>query len=236
MAVILLSGGLDSATALAWALRNLAPPHTCISFDYGQRHDRELLASQDLCSDSNLAPPQLFYMQNVFSIIGGSSLTSGVPRCIDAFPATFVPGRNLIMLSIAAGYAYTRGQRDIVGGWNVLDYSGYPDCRSQFLTAARLAINEALGLLPEHPVLRLEHAIWPTSAMAIHAPLLHLTKAQIILMGIDLRVQFGLTWSCYAGGAEPCGSCDSCKIRAAGFEALGVPDPALRAPESEPST
>lgn len=229
-AIVLVSGGLDSAVSSAWAARTFGA-EACIpiNFAYGQRHARELVAGDLVCDFLFRTPPRTFNLQQVFTTIGGSSLTSGlregnpsieaVTRTPSDLPPTFVPGRNILMLSIAAALGYTEQAYNLVGGWNVLDYSGYPDCRPEFFDALEqtLDIGLGLGLGPDGVSIK---------AMNIHAPLVRLTKVQIIQLGIELRAPLAMTWSCYAGGSEPCGVCDSCKIRAAGFAEVGMDDPA----------
>jgi len=224
--IVLLSGGLDSAAALAWALAQTPGPHTCISFYYGQRHSREREAASAICLAHGLHPPYSFNLAQAFSVIGGSSLTSGlvhgnpstepVDRTSDALPPTFVPGRNLVFLSLAYGLAYTSKAHNIVGGWNAVDYSGYPDCRPEFLAAFSAAAD--IGLDSG------EHDATP---IRLHAPLVSLTKADIIKLGLKHQAHFELSWSCYSGGEAPCGVCDSCQIRRDGFLAAGLADPAL---------
>lgn len=228
MSIILISGGLDSATSLAWALDTLEPPHIPISFFYGQRHAKEQVCAKELCKHFHLEEPRQVNLQEAFRSIGGSSLTSGVvsgnpseekvERTASDLPPSFVPGRNLIMLGVAASLGYVEKTYDIIGGWNAVDYSGYPDCRPEFFKACAEAINLALYG-------KMYHA--ESNPFVIHAPLVMLTKEQIIELGLRLDVPYELTWSCYAGGAVPCGECDSCKVREAGFKAIGIDDPAL---------
>lgn len=225
-AIVLVSGGLDSCTALAWArspeggkFDEILP----ISFAYGQRHSREIEACRQICEYYRLPEPRYFNLTQAFLMIGGSSLTSGVRegnpstevvnRTPSDLPPSFVPGRNMIMLSIAAALGYTERIEDIVGGWNAVDYSGYPDCRPEFMNAMMYAAEQALGYAP--------------GSLQIHAPLIRLRKDDIIRMGVELKAPLHLTWSCYSGGTVPCGICDSCKIRAEGFKRLGLPDPAM---------
>jgi 7-cyano-7-deazaguanine synthase len=220
VSILLISGGLDSAVATAWALQHTASPHIPISFFYGQRHAIERDYASRLCDHFGLAQPRNINLAQAFATIGGSSLTSGlvhgnpsleeVERTESDLPPSFVPGRNMIMLSVAAAIGYVEKTYEIVGGWNVLDYSGYPDCRPNFLTAVERAATLAL----DHDIV-------------VTAPLLHLTKAEIISMGLKLDVPFSLTYSCYAGAEQPCGECDSCVIRTGGFTANGIADPAL---------
>lgn len=240
MSIILVSGGLDSATSLAWALENTAGPHIPLSFYYGQRHSREQESAARLCEHYRLPAPRTINLAQAFAVIGGSSLTSGlvhgnpsieaVERTPSELPPTFVPGRNLIFLSVAAAVGYVEKVYDVVGGWNALDYSGYPDCRPAFFELAESAAGSALGLAYE--VAQGEYSFAgdnkkDTPRITIHRPLVNMTKKQIIQEGLHLNVPYGLTWSCYSGGDRPCGVCDSCQIRANGFSSLGLTDPAL---------
>lgn len=227
-AIVLLSGGLDSAVALAAAIR---AGHTChtLSFRYGQRHGGAELTSADAVAASMHIPPERRHVLDVnLSIFGGSALTTStiaVPKrdkdtpAPAGIPPTYVPARNLVFLSCAAALAEAVGARDVCIGVNAVDYSGYPDCREPFIRAFETAVN--LGTkagAEDHRPLR------------VHTPLIHLTKAQIIQMGTRLGVNFSLTHSCYDpvridGHFVACGLCDSCHIRAQGFIDAGVPDP-----------
>jgi 7-cyano-7-deazaguanine synthase len=219
-AVVLLSGGLDSYTAAAVARRDGFDVHA-LSIRYGQRHHQELAAAARVAGA--LGVTRHLVLDLDLSAMGGSALTSaaiGVPkdRPIDAadIPVTYVPARNTIFLSIALGWAEVLGASDIYIGVNALDYSGYPDCRPEFIRAfeqlAQLATRAGVEGRP----------------FRIHTPLLMLSKAEIIGLGRSLGLDYGLTLSCYDPDAEgrPCGHCDSCQLRAAGFAAAGVPDPA----------
>jgi len=221
-AVVLLSGGLDSYTAAALARRDGFELFG-LSFRYGQRHRLEIDAARRVASDLGVARHLVLDLD--LSAIGGSSLTSpdiAVPkdRRLDAtdIPSTYVPARNTIFLSIALGWAEVLGAADIFIGINALDYSGYPDCRPEFVRAfeqlARVATRAGVEGRP----------------LTVHAPLMRMTKAEIIRAGMALGLDYGLTLSCYDPSADgaPCGHCDSCQLRAAGFAAAGVPDPAAR--------
>jgi 7-cyano-7-deazaguanine synthase len=219
-AVVLLSGGLDSYTAAAMAkaegFRLFA-----LTIRYGQRHARELEAARQVAAALDVA--RHVELDVDLSAFGGSSLTSAmaVPkdRPIDAreIPSTYVPARNTVFLSLALGWAEVLGARDLFIGVNALDYSGYPDCRPEFIAAfERLAaLATAAGV--------------QGGSFRIHAPLQHLTKAEIIRTGLDLGLDYGLTHSCYDPDAHgrPCGRCDSCALRAAGFAGAGIADPLL---------
>lgn len=223
-AVVLLSGGLDSYTAAAVAKRD-GFALNALSINYGQRHVRELEASRAVAA--SLGVERHLELALDLSPIGGSSLTSAaidVPKDhpIDpqVIPNTYVPARNTIFLSMALGWAEVLGASDIVIGVNALDYSGYPDCRPEFIQAferlARLATRAGVEGRP----------------LTIHTPLISLSKADIIRLGLSLGLDYGLTHSCYdplpSGG--PCGHCDSCRLRAAGFADAQAADPLIGAP------
>jgi 7-cyano-7-deazaguanine synthase len=220
-AVVLLSGGLDSATALAVAQREDYEPYA-ISFDYGQRHAFELEAARRVARAAGVRE-HVVYALNLRAF-GGSALTAdlAVPKdrneaeMSDGIPVTYVPARNTIFLSIALGWAESLGVSDIFIGVNVLDYSGYPDCRPEFLAAFERMAN--LGT---------KAGVEGRSNWKIHAPLIRMTKAEIIRRGTALGVDYSLTHSCYdpdpAGRA--CGRCDSCRLRLKGFAEAGLTDP-----------
>ncbi|MFN9993897.1 MAG: 7-cyano-7-deazaguanine synthase QueC [Phycisphaerales bacterium] len=224
-AIILLSGGLDSATALAFARAEGFRCH-CLCFDYGQRHRFELIAAQRVAESLHAAEFLTFKLD--LRAFGGSALTADidVPKNRDeheissGIPITYVPARNLVFLSIASGLAEVRGATCIFAGVNAVDYSGYPDCRPEFIRSFEQTVN--LGTKAGVDALKSgSHAI------DIRTPLIDLSKAEIIRRGVQLGVDYSLTHSCYdpdsTGGA--CGACDSCRIRAAGFKAAGVKDP-----------
>ena len=216
-AVVLLSGGLDSATTLAIAS---AEAYTChaLSFNYGQRHRTELNAAKRIAVALKATEHRVVELDLTW--IGGSALTDSriaVPLSpTPGIPVTYVPARNTIFLSYALGYAETLGARDIFIGVNAVDYSGYPDCRPEYIRAfedmARLATRAGVE---GHPV-------------RIHTPLIHLSKAEIIKTGVDLGVDYALTVSCYQADEQghACGRCDSCRFRMEGFAQAGIPDPA----------
>jgi 7-cyano-7-deazaguanine synthase len=219
-AVVLLSGGLDSATCLAIAKAEGFSAYA-LTFSYGQRHQQELEAARRVASALGAADQLLVEFD--LRRIGGSALTDEieVPKAASAaeigreIPVTYVPGRNTIFLSFALSWAEVLGARDIFVGVNALDYSGYPDCRPEFLEAFQRVADLGTKAGAEGARFR------------IRAPLLHLTKAEIIRRGIDLGVDYGLTHSCYDPDPEgrACGSCDSCVLRRRGFEEAGVADP-----------
>lgn len=220
-AVVLVSGGLDSATVLAIA-RDEGYELYAISFDYGQRHQFELQASKQVCDAMGVKKHISFQLD--LRAFGGSALTDeiDVPKNREEsemeaeIPVTYVPARNTIFLSIAMGWAETLGAGDIFLGVNAVDYSGYPDCRPEFIEAFRNVAN----LATKTGVENIEN--WK-----IHTPLISLSKSEIIQKGTTLGVDYGLTHSCY--DPDPaglsCGRCDSCLLRLKGFEAAGLKDP-----------
>ena len=215
-AVVLLSGGLDSATALAIA-RSQNFECYALSVEYGQRHSAELDAARRVAAAAGVSDHRV--MRVDLAGIGGSALTDttiAVPESpTTGIPVTYVPARNTIMLSLALGWAEVLGAADIFIGVNVLDYSGYPDCRPEFIAAfAHLA---ALGT----------KAGVEGQPYRIQTPLIRLSKAEIIREGVRLGVDYGLTVSCYQadGDGRACGKCDSCRLRRAGFMAAGGSDP-----------
>ncbi|MEJ2669129.1 MAG: 7-cyano-7-deazaguanine synthase QueC [Gammaproteobacteria bacterium] len=215
-AVLLLSGGLDSATVLG-ILRAEGWRVHALSFDYGQRHRLELEAAQALAQQSAVVAHTILPIP--MDLLGGSSLTDlsmAVPEEAGrGIPNTYVPARNLIFLSLAASLAESQGIGDLFIGVNAVDYSGYPDCRPAFIEAFETAI--ALGTRAADGAQRLR----------IHAPLIQLSKAEIIQRGVALGVDYGATLSCYQVDkvGRACGLCESCRLRRAGFEAAGVEDP-----------
>lgn len=215
-AVVLLSGGLDSATTLAVA-RSRGYACYALSLAYGQRHSAELAAAATLAQRLGAVEQRVIHLD--LGTIGGSALTDprlAVPEIASlGIPITYVPARNTVFLALAAGWAEVLGARDIFIGINAVDYSGYPDCRPEFLAAFEHAIN--LGT----------RAGVEQSGFTLHAPLLELSKADIIALGMRLGVEFALTVSCYQADEEgrACGRCDSCRLRYQGFIQAGVPDP-----------
>lgn len=224
-AVVLLSGGLDSATVLHWALdRGWSP--LALSFDYGQRHRRELAAARALCLRARV-PLRAVRFRLPWS---GSSLLDPNAKLPSApkpssigrnIPSTYVPGRNTVFLSFGLSYAEAAGARAVMIGANALDYSGYPDCRPDYIKAMGQAFR--LGT----------KAGRQGRGVRIVAPLLKLTKAEIVRLGTGLGVPWALTWSCYHGGIRPCGRCDSCRLRARGFSQAGIRDPLVESKNSE---
>lgn len=224
-AVVLLSGGLDSTTALFSALKAEREVYI-VSFQYGQRHaEQEAAAVRRIIESvpkSRLLGYNVVFLRHITSVhwTPQSSLVNdrvALPSNRKAeemgqgIPSTFVPGRNSLFLSIAAGFADELGADEVWTGFNEVDYSGYPDCREAYVEAMEKAL--ALGLR--------------RGTLAIRAPLIHMKKREIVLLGLAVGAPLQHTWSCYAGGVRPCGKCDSCIIRADGFKEAGVSDPAV---------
>lgn len=220
-AVVLLSGGLDSATVLYVACRHGYRCH-CLILDYGQRHRREIRSAKALASRAR-CPYRVARLRLPW---GGSALTDrkrkvptrrSLRQISQGIPCTYVPARNTIFLSLALGYAEAIGAGRIFIAANSIDYSGYPDCRPEYYraiqNAARLGTKRGVEGRP----------------IQIVTPLIRKTKAQIVRLGMRLGVPYRLTWSCYKGGKRPCKQCDSCLLRAKGFQEVGVRDPALAA-------
>lgn len=218
-AIVLLSGGLDSATCLAIA-RSQGFDCYCLSFNYGQRHRAELVAAARVVKA--LGAMEHRVIDFGLAQFGGSALTDAsiaVPTggVQPGIPVTYVPARNTIMLSLALAWAEVLGSHDIFVGVNAVDYSGYPDCRPEFIAAFETLANLATKAGVEGQKLQ------------VHAPLIDLSKAEIIRTGHALGVDYGLTVSCYQADelGLACGVCDSCRLRAEGFTAAGIPDPTL---------
>ena len=219
-AVCLLSGGLDSSTCLALARRE---GYACyaLSFDYGQRHRHELQAAARIAA--HFGAERHHIAKIGLDAFGGSALTAdiAVPKARSAeemahgIPITYVPARNTIFLSFALAWAEVLASSDIFIGVNALDYSGYPDCRPEYIAAYERMANLAT-----------KAGVEGTTRLKIHTPLLQLSKAQIVNLALDLDVPFGLTFSCYDPDADgrPCGQCDACLLRRKGFEEAGVED------------
>jgi 7-cyano-7-deazaguanine synthase len=218
-AVVLLSGGLDSTTVLAIARSEGYECHT-LAFDYGQRHRIELDRARVV--SSRLGAVRHVTVRLDLSAFGGSALTDDIDVPKDGvgegIPVTYVPARNTVFLSVALGWAEVLGARDIFIGVNALDYSGYPDCRPEFIEAFEQMANLATKAGVEGKRFR------------VRTPLIEMTKAQIIRTGQELGVDYGLTSSCYDPSIDgrPCGACDSCRLRAKGFAEAGLVDPLAR--------
>jgi 7-cyano-7-deazaguanine synthase len=227
--VVLLSGGLDSAVTAAVA-RSRGFEWYALSVDYGQRHRFELDAARKVAKSLGAADHLVVSVD--LSRIGGSALTADLPvpkdraeaTMAEGIPITYVPARNTVLLSIALGYAEVLGSADLFVGVNAVDYSGYPDCRPEYLAAFEKVANLAT-----------KAGVEGTLKFSIHAPLIDKTKSDIIRTGTSLGVDFGLTHSCYDPDLEgrACGRCDACRLRAKGFADAGVPDPTIYALETK---
>jgi len=222
-AVILLSGGLDSATVLALAIRDGFTP-IALTFRYGQRHAREVTAAHAVAKHFKVKEHIVYELD--LRPIAKSALTrkkENVPvgrslkEISKGIPATYVPSRNIIMLSIASSLAESRGARDVFIAAHAVDYSGYPDCRPEFFEAFEEALSRGTKTGVEGAPIR------------IRAPLVKMGKAEIVKLGASLGVPFGKTWSCYIGGKRACGGCDSCILRLKGFAEAGLEDPVVYA-------
>jgi len=230
-AVVLLSGGIDSATAAAVARAEGYELHA-LTFHYGQRHAREVESAKRLAAA--LDAKQHLIVNLDLRQIGGSALTDQIPvpkgRGLEeirtGIPVTYVPARNTIFLAYALAWAEVLGSEDIFLGVNALDYSGYPDCRPEYIAAFERTANLATRAGVER-----------RSKLTIHTPLIHLTKAEIIQRGVALGVDFSLTWSCYDPTPDgyPCGACDSCLLREKGFTEARIPDPGSLSFLADPS-
>lgn len=221
-AVVLFSGGLDSTTALCWAL---SKGYEClaVSFDYGQRHARENACARAIAGRLGV---KLYEISLAFPWFASCSLVNRKMKLPDAelssigkkggIPSTYVPGRNLVFASAGISLADAAGAAAVVLGPNVVDYSGYPDCRPEFYRALEKAA--AFGTRSGATGDRIK----------LLTPLIKLSKAGIARLGLKLKAPLELTWSCYSGGRSPCGRCDSCKLRAKGFRDAGFADPALK--------
>jgi len=218
--VVLLSGGLDSTVTLAYAL-SLGDEVIPLTIDYGQRHQRELLAAKDIASHYGL--DRHIIMELDLGCFGSSALTSmdldvpegTVDAINDEIPVTYVPARNIVFLSIAAGLCECEDAHLLYIGANAVDYSGYPDCRPEFFRHFQrvLEVGTKTGV--------------EGSPVEIVTPILKKTKGEIVALGMDLNAPLHLTWSCYKGGERACGRCDSCLLRLKGFEEAGLEDPIL---------
>ena len=213
---MLLSGGLDSATALYYAGK-LGYKISCLVFDYGQRHAKEVFAARRIARAAGCG----YTVLSISLPWKGSSLLDKkqtIPAGKDTreIPSTYVPARNIIFLSYALSFAEAIKAEAVFIGANAVDYSGYPDCRPQFYRAFEKVIASGTKAGVEKKTIK------------VITPLIDLTKARIITLGTALGVPYGLTWSCYRGGKTPCGACDSCRLRAKGFFQAGIVDPAIK--------
>jgi 7-cyano-7-deazaguanine synthase len=215
-AVVLLSGGLDSATTLALA-RGAAFECHCLTLDYGQRHRAEIAAAASVATALGAGAHRVIRLD--LAAFGGSALTDAtiaVPESpVAGIPVTYVPARNTILLALALAWAEVLQARDIFFGANAIDYSGYPDCRPEFVLVFEELANVATKAAVEG------------ARLTLHAPLINLSKAEIVRRGIALGVDYSQTVSCYQASdtGEACGRCDACRLRRAGFDAAGMPDP-----------
>lgn len=215
-AVVLLSGGLDSATALGIA-KERDQEIFCITMMYGQKNKREIESAKNLAAHYGAKEHKMITIN--MGDIGGSALLDDSIAIPDGqeergdIPVTYVPARNIIFLSIATSYAEVIGAEHIYLGVNYMDYSGYPDCRDTFINAFQEVVNVGTKAGTEG------------NAPEVIAPLLYMTKAEIVAKGNELKVPYGMTWSCYKGGEKACGKCDSCMLRLKGFKELGLKDP-----------
>lgn len=218
-AVVLFSGGLDSTTCLYWALDK---GYDCVALNisYGQKHIKEITCAKKICTklgvkmqSLNLTLP---WLESATSLVGKNKAlpTANLKEIHNKkrLPSTYVPGRNLLFVALAASYADSIGATAIIAGPNAVDYSGYPDCRPQFYKPLAKAVKEGTsGAISGKDI-------------KIITPLLKLSKAQIAKLGAKLKVPFNLTWTCYKGGKKPCGKCDACLLRAQGFKEAGILD------------
>ncbi len=218
-AIVLISGGLDSATTAAFARKDGYDIHA-LSFDYGQRHRKELESAAQVAKSMGSVEHKIVSFD--MRLFGSSALTDDidVPVSRDSsemsssIPVTYVPARNTIFLSFALAYAETVEASDIFIGVSQVDYSGYPDCREEFIRSFESTANLAT-----------KAGVEDQSRYTIHTPLITLSKAETIALGTKLGVDYALTWSCYKGLEKACGKCDSCLLRLAGFEKAGLADP-----------
>ncbi len=210
-AIVLFSGGLDSTTLLYYVMEQYEP--LCIAFNYGQRHNRELSSAREITQRLNL---ELLVLDIPFPDKGSALLDRGekIPEQLtDFIPITYVPGRNTVFIALALSYAEAYSINKVFIAVNAIDYSGYPDCRPEYISK----FNELVSIGTKTGV--------NGKAIEILAPFVHMTKADIIKLGMKLAVPYELTWSCYKGEDRPCGVCDSCRLRLKGFEDAGFTDP-----------
>ena len=220
-AIVLLSGGLDSTTALYLAKSEGFGEIYALTFEYGQKHDRELRAAREVARAAGVKEHK--FVKLLLNQWDGCSLTDPKMEVPDGdlrrdtVPDTYVPARNMVFLSVAASYADALGVEDIYIGVSEVDYSGYVDCREELIRSMERTINLGTVLGAE----RGRH-------ITIHAPFMHMAKADEIRLGARLGVDYGLTWTCYRGGDRPCGTCDSCLLRAKAFAEAGMEDPLVK--------
>lgn len=218
-AVVLLSGGLDSSAAIHLAKSEGFEVYA-LSFDYGQKHNKELECAKATALKVGAVAHNIVTLQ--LNLWGGSSLTDSAMEVEDGditrtdIPMTYVPARNMVFLSVAASFAEAIGAQDIYIGVSEVDYSGYVDCREEFIRSMEETINKGTVMAAEHG-----------KKIRIHTPFINKTKSEEIQLGEKLGVDWSLTWSCYRGGEKPCGTCDSCLLRAKAFSEAGVVDTSL---------
>ena len=218
-AVVLLSGGLDSSVAIHLAKSEGFEVYA-LSFDYGQKHNKELECAKATALKVGAAAHNIVTLQ--LNLWGGSSLTDSAMEVEDGdvtrtdIPMAYVPARNMVFLSVAASFAEAIGAQDIFIGVSEVDYSGYVDCREEFIRSMEETINKGTVMAAEHG-----------KKIRIHTPFINKTKTEEIQLGEKLGVDWSLTWSCYRGGEKPCGTCDSCLLRAKAFSEAGVVDTSL---------
>jgi len=219
-AIVLLSGGLDSSTALFLAKAQGYQELYALSFKYGQKHDKELQCAKQIACAAKVKEHKIIEL--MLNQWGNSSLTNETVKIADGdinritIPDTYVPARNMVFLAVAASYADAMNITDIFIGVSEVDYSGYIDCREEFIKSMEQTINQGTVLGAEKK-----------QKITIHAPFLHMKKADEIRLGQQLGVDYSLTWSCYRGTEKPCGTCDSCLLRAKAFAEAGIKDPLL---------
>jgi len=219
-AIVLLSGGLDSTTALYLAKDKGFDEIYAITFLYGQKHNKELEYAKNTAKKAGVIEHKIVNL--MLNQWGDCSLTNDKVDIHDGkidnkeIPATYVPARNMVFLSVAASYADALDITDIFIGVSEVDYSGYIDCREEFIKS----MEDTINLGTELGVVKKQH-------ITIHAPFMHMTKTEEIQLGVKLNVDYADTWSCYKGGEKPCGTCDSCLLRAKAFEEAGLKDPLL---------
>ncbi len=214
-AIVLFSGGLDSATLLYYVARDFNP--VCLTFNYNQRHKKEINCAKEIARRLNV---RLIVLDVPFPDIGSALLDKSQPiptELSNSIPPTYVPGRNTVFIALAMSYAEVFGIEKIFIAVNAVDYSGYPDCRPEYIAE----INKLSELATKTGA--------QGRPIKIEAPFVNMAKAEIIKLGFNLSVPYELTWSCYAGGDFPCGECDSCRLRRKGFEDAGKTDPLLSA-------
>jgi len=213
-AIILLSGGLDSAVAAGWAKGKFDSDCLCLLFKYGQRHRKELEQARKLAEFFGM--PSWLRRIEIPSLSALTTEKDNLNVVREGVPDTFVPGRNMIFIAYAASLAYELGATHIVGGWNSIDNPGYPDCGAPFLSSMEITLNYALGLTLDSG-----------KFIRVRGPLILNSKKEIIERGLNYHIPFEMTWTCYEGRDKPCGECSACKFRAKGFKEAGISDPLL---------